>query len=370
MKLKKIFKNLQCFFSAANVINNFPDAIIFVNSDGYITQANRKAVEMFIIKDGLNPVKFNDIIIDGMQSVKNSAKHCKPVLSQADIDGHRFYIELMASKKGQGYCISLRNKTQLTTDKDTELKIDKFNNEKNAMLVKLKPEIDSPLESITGFTKGLLDGLGGVLTEKQAKYVKIVNTNAQDLNEFLDKLLEFTYAESLLYKTEFKKFDAVAIAKDVIKEFGSKFSDKNIEFNFDYSLLEERFIYTDINAYRKILENILQTSLSMTENGSISLSLSPADAESSISFGLGEGKSYLQINIIDTGVGIEAEEFRGLCDPYLQADKGKKNLLRAFRLGTASIMVKRCEGNIDIASELMRGTIYKVVIPSEKDSDE
>lgn len=370
MKLKKFFKNLKWYFGAANVINNFPDGIVFVNSDGYITQMNRKAGEMFIISDGVNPVRFNKIIPDGMNAVKTSIRLKKPVLTQADVYDHKFYVELMASKKNNEFCISLRNKTQLTNDRDTELKIDKFNNEKNAMLVKLQSEIKSPIESITGFTKGLIDGLGGELTEKQAKYIKIINNNANDLDEFVNELLEFTYAESLLYKPEIKKFDVVAEAKEIIKDLECKFTAKNVEFNFDYSLVEQRSMYSDINAYKSIIKDILHSSLEMTENGTISMTLSPVDAESSLSFGLQEGKQYLQINIMDSGVGVEPNEIRTLCDPYFQADKGKKNLLRALRLGTASILVKRCDGFVDISSELMRGTIYNVVIPIEKDTDE
>ena len=370
MKFKKFFRNIQWFLGAAGVIKTFPDAIVFVNSDGYITRMNSKAGEMFIITDGSNPVRLNDVIPDGMASVKSSVKSKKPVLTQANVEGHCFYVELMASKKGGNYCVSLRNKTKLTNDKDTELKIDKFNNEKNAMLVKLQSEIKSPLESITGFSKGLLESIGGELSEKQAKYVKIIHNNANDLNEFLDKLLEFTYTESLLYEAKYEKFDAVAVAKDVIKDFGTKFEDKKLDFIFDYAMLIDRSVYTDINAFRKIIENILQVSLDMTDSGNISLTFTPVDDESAIGFGLPEGGKFLRINLTDTGAGIEAEEVRALCDPYFQADKGKKNLLRALRLGSASILVKRCEGFIDISSELMRGTIYNIVIPIEKRADE
>ncbi len=370
MKLKKIFKNIWWFLGASNTINNFPDAIIYVNTEGYIVKINKKAKEIFILNDGISPVRLNDIIPEGMIAVKNSAKLKKSVLTQADIEGHKFYIELMASKKGHYYLVSVRNKTQLTNDKDTELQIEKFNNEKNAMLIKLKSELKSPLESITGFSKGMLEGLGGELTDKQVKYVKIINNNANDLNEFLDKLLEFTYSESLLYTPEYKKFDVVAITKEVLKNFESKFEDKKLDFNFDYGMLENRSICNDLEAYKKIIENILTVSINTTDNGGISLTLKPVDAESSISFGLIEGKSYLQISIMDTGVGIEPEEMHELCDPYFHADKGRKNLLRALRLGSASILVKRSDGFIDISSELMRGTIYNIVIPTEKEADE
>ncbi len=55
-----------------------------------------------------------------------------------------------------------------------------------------------------------------------------------------------------------------------------------------------------------------------------------------------------------------------LCDPYAQLEKGKKNLLRAIRLGTASILTKRTDGYINITSEMMNGAEYNIYIPLKR----
>ena len=77
--------------------------------------------------------------------------------------------------------------------------------------------------------------------------------------------------------------------------------------------------------------------------------------------------SYLQITIRDTGSGIPEEEMRYLCEPYAQLEKGKKNFLRALKLGSASILVKRANGLFDICSEVRTGTKYEIVLPIEKE---
>lgn len=94
------------------------------------------------------------------------------------------------------------------------------------MLVKLEGDIKSPISSITGFSQGLLDGIGGNLTEKQAKYIKIINSNSNDLYHFMDKLLEFTESESSLYKSMYQNFDVVQIIKGIASEFEKEIQNK------------------------------------------------------------------------------------------------------------------------------------------------
>ena len=59
-----------------------------------------------------------------------------------------------------------------------------------------------------------------------------------------------------------------------------------------------------------------------------------------------------------------------LCEPYAQLEKGKKNFLRALKLGTASILIKRANGLINIHSEVKVGTKFEIILPIEKEQDE
>ena len=370
MNVKKIAKNLWWALTSFQTINNLPDAVIFTDKEGCITRFNKKAREVFGLSDAEDAplVYFDTIVKDGMNNVKTSLKNNKPVLSTATLPVREFYIELNASKNGSGYCINLRDMTKLTDEIVNEDKILRFNSEKNAMLSKLEGDIKSPLTSISGFAQGLLDGLGGNLTEKQAKYVKIINSNAEELHTFMDKLLEFSYAESSIYEPEFHKFDIVEALKAVIKDCESELNAKKLTFDFDYDKIEKRNVYTDSNAVKRAFKNIIETAISMTETGYITVKLSNPDELTSIKYNINpeQSNSYLQITIRDTGVGIQEEDLKYLCEPYAQLEKGKKNFLRALKLGSASILVKRANGLINITSEIMKGTKFEIILPIEK----
>lgn len=370
MNLKKVIRNLWWALTAFKVLEDLPDSVLFIDAGGLLTRANRRAFNCFgLLNEDIDNITIDEFIKDGMALVHLSVKTRKPVVATAQIPGREFYVELNVIQQGEGYCITARDLTRLTDTLDTEDKIARFNGEKNAMLVKLENDIKSPITSINGFSQGLLDGLGGALTEKQAKYIKIINSNSKTLYQFLDKLLEFTYAESSLYTSEYQKFDIVEVFKSIIAEFEDEIKQKKFAFDFNYDLISKRTVYTDLKAIRKIFRNILSESLLMTDTGYIQIELTYPEEQELVNIELA-GKSCMKITLKDTGIGVPEEDMRYLCEPYAQLEKGKKNFQRALKLGSASILVKRINGFINISSEVMRGTVYEIIIPIEKEENE
>ncbi len=370
MNLEKLVKNLWWAITAFKTINDLPDSVVFINSEGFVKRANRKAFECFgFTIEETNPIKIEDFIKEGLTAVHNSIKYQRPVAATATIPGREFYVELNAVKKDSGFCLTIRDLTRLTNEIVTEEKIAKFNSEKNAMLVKLEGDIKSPITSISGFSQGLLDGLGGELTEKQTKYIKIINSNSNELYHFMDKLLEFTYAESSLYEAVYQNFDIVEVFKGIIKDFEPELEAKKLAFDFDYDSIDKRTVYTDFKAIQKTLRNILEVALAMTDTGYIIVKLRLPDEKTAARFGLKSPeqlKGYIHLSVKDTGIGVPEEDMKYLCEPYAQLESGKKNFLRSLKLGTATILAKRTGGNIFVSSEVMKGTMYDIVFPIEK----
>ena len=374
MNLKKFFKNIWWTISAFKTVNELPDAIIFVDKTGNILNFNKRAKEIFGLEESDDPtivVNINDIIKDGLDNINESLDLTRPILATATPLGKEFYVELNASIKGKGYCLSIRDLTKLTSEIFNDDKTLRFNGEKNAMLAKLEGDFKSPITSISGFSKGLLDGLGGDLSEKQAKYVKIINNNAEELYHFMDKFLEFSKAESSIYETNYQNFDLIETLKTILKDYENAFEEKKLSFDIDYESIEKRMAFTDSNAIKAAFRNIIEVALSMTESGFISVKITHPNEEICVKYNLSitanKKSSYMQITVRDTGSGVAPEDMKYLCEPYAQLEKGKKNFLRALKLGSASIMIKRANGLFDISSEVRTGTKYEIVLPIEKE---
>lgn len=367
MNFNKLAKNFWWNLTAFNTLNDLPDSVILLNNNGEIKQFNKKAEEVLGINNEEADIKFDEIIRNGMSAVNESITNRKPVFATVSASGSEFYVEISAIRKGNDYLVSIRDITTLTKELDNEDKTRRFNNEKNVMLALLEDDIKAPITSITGFSKGLLDGLGGDLTEKQEKYVKIINSNSTELYNFIDKLLQFSKAESSIYQSDFHIFDIADTIKAVAADYESIIAEKKLEFVVDTDSLERRNVYSDAPSVKDAFRNIMEVAIQMTDKDYISVKLAHPDEDNCNKYKINPERcnAYAQIVVYCSCSGLSDDEMKYLCEPYAQLEKGKKNLLRALQLGTASIMVKRAGGFIDIYSDT-NGVKFTIILPIEK----
>lgn len=364
------FVNLFTNINPKEVLKNLPDAVFVVDSDGKISWVNDKTAVVFEEKKGnLTDYYFDDLVANGLQlAEKSSAKKTSVVTAAFTPDNKEFFIEMNAKKFAEQYFITVRDVTAMTNVLAVAEKTGKLNKEKNTMLVKLSSEFKSPVQSIIGFSQALLDGLGGEITEKQSKYVKIINKNSVDLLYFLEKFLEFTHTESSLYTYDYQIFDVVNTIQNVIKNNEPAIFTKGLTVDFNNDELSKRAICSDENALKIILQNILETSIKLTDIGTITIKVSQPDITLIEKSGLKPDNSFIHISVTDTGMGLAESELEGIFEPYSLLNKASKKLIvRSITLGTAANIVKKLKGSVWIESEVMKGTIFNVIIPVEKE---
>lgn len=371
------YMNLLNLFNGINpkeVLQYLPDAVLIVREeDGKILQINDKAARIFgLDRDELENVNFNNLVIKGMDLAYQSSVKDVPVIGGASLDGDEFFVELNASLVDDSYYITIRDVTAMTNVLINAEKTGRLNKDKNIMLSKLATDFKSPLQSIMGFSQALTDGLGGEINEKQQKYVKIINKNAADLYEFMDKFFEFSNVESALYETSYMVFDIEKLINTVLKNFEASIRRKKLCVELVAEPAVNKAVFSDEKALKTILKNVIEISVALTELGSITVSLSNPELSVVERTGVkliknANDTSYMEIMIADNGVGLKENELDGIFEPYIQVDKfNKKNMLRTFSLGTVKELVKRLNGAIWIETEIMKGTIFHIIIPVEK----
>ena len=377
MNFNNILKDFIYKLNLNRVIKNLPDTVLVVASDGRIFWANDKATTTF--EGGKRLIKsyyIDDLVDKGLEKIEKSIATRSPIIAGAftPTTSREFFIELNAKKYHGSYIVTIRDITAMTNVLSNAEQTSQFNKEKNAMLVKLGNEIKSPINSIVGFSQALLDGMGGEINEKQDKYVRIINKNSADLLNFMDKFIEFAYAESTLYEYDFQTFDIINTIQNVIRNNEIATSTKGLAVNFDYEELPKRTIFSDEKTVKTILQDLFENSIKLTDTGAISFKVSYPTEEMLANINLFDTSkegSLLLISISDTGIGLQETEMDGLFEPYSQLDKqNKKNIVRAISLGTANILTKRLHGIVWAESEVMKGTTFNLIIPIEKGVNE
>lgn len=370
MNLMNLFNNIK----PKEVLQYLPDAVFVVKEQsGEIIWINEKAAHLFeITREDLDEINFNEIVDKGLELADKSSRKDVPIIGGALTKSGEFFIELNATLLDDEYFITVRDVTAMTNVLVNAEKTGRLNKDKNLMLSKLSHEFKSPVQSILGFSTALTDGLGGEINPKQQKYVKIINKNANELLYFMDKFFEFSNVESSLTSFTFSTFDIINLVQGVIKNNEIQLKTKNLSININDENLLNKTVYSDENALKTILQNIIELSINLTEVGSITIELNTPELEFVEKTGIklikgANDKSYIQISIIDNGVGLQENEKEGIFEPYTQVDKlNKKNIVRSFCLGTAKELVKHLNGSIWLATEVMKGTVFNVILPVEK----
>ncbi len=366
--------NLFSGINAKDVLRYLPDAVFVVEEDsGNVLWANDRASIIFErSKDDLEESNFNDIVVNGMELAEKSSYKDVSVIGGAISDSREFFVELSANLLDNQYFITIRDVTEMTNILTQAEKTGRLNKDKNLMLTKLASEFKSPMQSILGFSQALSDGLGGEINEKQRKYVSIINKNATSLLYFMNKFFEFAQVESKLFEQNMRVFDVADLIQNVISENEVIIATKKINISLNYDNLADRFIYSDENALKIILHNILEISIKLTEIGNISIDLFNPNLEDIQKVGITPIKnavetSYMLIRISDNGVGIPENEIEGIFEPYTQLDKpNKKNLVRSISLGSVNELIKMLHGAVWLETEVMKGTVFSIIIPIEK----
>ncbi|MBP3924923.1 PAS domain-containing protein [bacterium] len=359
------------------VLKNLPDAVIVVETDNRISWVNNKAARMFhCFERDLIELPLEEILVEGSDIIRESFyKHKSIVTAAITLDNEEFFVEISARKYEDQYLVTLRDVTKLTNIYSDIEQNGKFTKEKNLMICKLANDFKTPLHSMIGFSQALKDGVCGDVNEKQTKYLNIINKNAKDLSYFMEKFIEFSYAESSLFKTNAKIFDCLVALQSVIREFDDEISNKKLVLDFKSYELEKKIIYCDETVFKSIVRNLLKAAVSATSAGFVSVRISNPDLEevkesNAFLYRDLHKTSYIKIEIKDTGVGISESELKTIYDPYMLLDSAnKKGISRAIVFATIRTMVKKLKGAINITSKVMKGSDYTVILPVEKDKE-
>ncbi len=216
-------------------------------------------------------------------------------------------------------------------------------------------EFRTPLSLIMAPVDKILKQIGEPEIQRQ---LLLVNRNAKRLLNLVNQLLDFRKMEYQELKLHERKGDIISFIKDLSYAFTDVADQKHIRFIFD-SDLESFYTNFDHDKIERILFNLLSNAYKFThEGGQVSVLLNMIDK------GLPDEK-YLEIRVIDTGIGIAADKLERIFDPFFQNDIPGSMLNQGSGIGLSITreFVKLHNGEIFVESEFNQGSCFTVLLP-------
>jgi two-component system phosphate regulon sensor histidine kinase PhoR len=228
--------------------------------------------------------------------------------------------------------------------------IKRLENMRSQFVANVSHELKTPLTSIKGFAETLKFVEDA---QRRDKFLDIINDEAERLTRLINDILTLSYIEQHR-ETKFESINVSEIVEDVFNLMKNTADSKNITLE----ILEKRnfSLVGDKDRFKQMIINLVDNAIKYSENGD------------SVYIGIDSEENNHIIWVEDTGVGMSKEHLNRIFERFYRVDKARSRALGGTGLGLAIVkhIVLSLNGNINVQSELGKGTKFTVTIPFKR----
>ncbi|HTY37144.1 MAG TPA: hybrid sensor histidine kinase/response regulator [Bacteroidota bacterium] len=231
-----------------------------------------------------------------------------------------------------------------------------------AMLVH---DLRSPLIGVKSVIELLQDsGKGAVLNDDHFELLNSAHSSAKKLLELISDFLDLSKYEAGTISFEPHPVPVELFVDPVLHQMDIQFKQRNVKL---IRSLPEKLplVYVDAAKTEQVVMNLLSNALKFTRaGGTVTIGAQPV-VEDVIAGGGISKRNFVRFNIVDSGVGIPADEVPLLFERYKQVSSAK--VIKQKGTGLGLVICKRIVeaqgGRITAESEIGKQTTFSFTLP-------
>jgi len=263
---------------------------------------------------------------------------------------------ILADVKIKEFMTELESQSAELLEQNAELEmqkkqLDESSKLKSNFLANMSHELRTPLNSVIGLSDILYRKLENKISSEDYGYLEIIGRNGKNLLSLINNILDISRIESGVEEFEIEKFNVNSLIEDIIKLIESQATQKGIVIKHPTKDVELH-ANSDLDKCRHVIQNLINNAVKFTNTGSVTVSARQSDY-------------YIEISVIDTGIGIESKNLKKIFEEFRQADGGTTRKFGGTGLGL-SIAMKYANllgGTITVESAIGIGSTFKFVLP-------
>jgi len=238
----------------------------------------------------------------------------------------------------------------ITERKEYEDNLEAASKAKSAFLAHMSHEMRTPMNSIMGFSELAMEH---EMSENVRTYLARINSNAQNLLDIINDILDVSKIESAKVELEHIPFSLADVVKQCSNATTLKAIEKGLELEFDIpNDCDSKQLVGDPLRLRQVLINLISNGIKFTEQGKVCISCTVVAAR--------ENDITLNWQVTDTGIGMTAEQIEIIAEPFVQADSSITRKYGGTGLGIPIVksILNLMGGELAITSTLGAGSTF------------
>ncbi|MBL0086740.1 MAG: HAMP domain-containing protein [Ideonella sp.] len=226
------------------------------------------------------------------------------------------------------------------------------NQHKSEFLANMSHELRTPLNAIIGFSEVLIERMFGEVNDKQADYLADIHSSGKHLLSLINDILDLSKIEAGHMELDLENFDAPAAlgnAMSLVRERAQRHGIA-LDLKVEQEVSEMR---ADQRKFKQILLNLLSNAVKFTPDGGHVTVHARVQGD------------MLAVSVIDTGIGIAADDQAVVFDEFRQVGRHYTNKQEGTGLGLALTkrFVELHGGTLTLQSVLGQGSTFTFTLP-------
>jgi signal transduction histidine kinase/CheY-like chemotaxis protein len=223
---------------------------------------------------------------------------------------------------------------------------------RSRVVANVSHEFRTPLHSILGLSRLMMEGTDGILNPEQLKQMNFIRHSAEELSHLVDDLLDMAAAEAGKVVVRPAKFQVSAFfsalrgtLRPLLVPGG------HVELHF-VDPPEDLELETDQSKLGQILRNLVSNAIKFTERGFVEVSVDTRQDD-------------VLFRVRDTGIGIAEGDFERIFEEFGQIEHPVQRRVKGSGLGLplSRRLAELLGGVLTVESQLEQGSVFTLRIP-------
>ena len=264
--------------------------------------------------------------------------------------------EALGTALSQQCAVALERARLFEAERSARARADEANRAKMDFLAVMSHELRTPLNAIGGYAQLLEMGIHGPANEQQQEVITRIQRSQQHLLRLINDVLSFAKIDAGRVEMTLRDVRVHELMLGLEPMIIPLMTQRGLDYQYE-PIDQSVTMYVDADKTQQIMLNLLSNAAKFTPlGGTIRVEAAVRD-------------ETVEITVSDTGRGIPADKLEKIFEPFVQLDGGKTRSHEGTGLGLAISrdLARAMEGDIEVESELGKGSMFVLRLPRGKD---